>query len=164
MHIFHIKYDIMFSFSIFEMQINCWKIWALKRAMRVQGKPTQGPSVNVFKLPEATQHLWAEEKKTTDKNTMAGATPSHSIKQIKQLWGSVWHTNLPMWLLHIKSRNSSSILCSKTTHKFPTHSFGDHPRKYHWITGIRRHELLLIFSLTYTGTNSYHWSQCKLYH
>ena len=53
---------------------------------------------------------------------MAGATPSHCIKEIKQLWGSVCHTNLPMWLLCIKSHNSLSILCSKTTHKFPAHS------------------------------------------
>lgn len=34
--------------------------------MWVQGKPMQGPSVNVFKLPDATQHLGAEEKKATD--------------------------------------------------------------------------------------------------
>lgn len=51
---------------------------------------------------------------------MAEATPSHSIKQIKRLWGSVWHTNIPVWLLHIKSRNSSSILWSQT---HTTHSF-----------------------------------------
>lgn len=51
----------------------------------------------------------------------------HSISQHETnqaVAGNIWNTNLPMWLLHIKSHNSSSTLCSRTVaHKCPSQSF-----------------------------------------
>lgn len=82
----------------------------------------------------------------------------HSISQHETnqaVVGNVWHTNLPMWLFHIKSHNSSSILCSKTlcSTQVPNPQLwtGTHPKNA--TTGVRRQELLYIFSLPYMGTN-----------